>query len=61
MDVNGPSFNYMITQYVGPGMTVMGFRDLGGRGYNYFNYKDEEGPKAKAGWPGWLAAASWRP
>ena len=27
-----------------------GLRDLGG--YNYFNYKDEEGPKAKAGLAG---------
>ena len=52
VDVNGPSFNYMITQYVGPGMTVMGFAILVVGGYNYFNYKDEEGPKAKAGLAG---------
>ena len=51
VDVNGPSFNYMITQYVGPGMTVMGFAILVVGGYNYFNYKDE-GPKAKAGLAG---------
>ena len=47
VDVNGPSFNYMITQYVGPGMTVMGFAILVVGGYNYFNYKE-----AKAGLAG---------
>ena len=52
VDVDGPSFNYMITQYVGPGMTIMGFAILVVGGYNYFNYKDEEGPKAKAGLAG---------
>ncbi|MFR1167997.1 MAG: hypothetical protein ACLSDQ_10640 [Adlercreutzia equolifaciens] len=43
VDANGPSFNHD-HPYVGPGMTVMGFA-ICGRGYNYFNYKDEEGRK----------------
>ena len=33
-------------------MTVMGFAILVVGGYNYFNYKDVEGPKAKAGLAG---------
>ncbi|MFR0867527.1 MAG: hypothetical protein ACLSGS_00255 [Adlercreutzia sp.] len=39
----------MITQYVG-WADGHGLRDLGGRGYNYFSYKDEEGRR-----PGGLA------
>lgn len=45
--VNGPSFNFMISNYVSPGMALVGLATLAISGYNYINYKDEEGPKAK--------------
>ena len=61
VDVNRPSFNYMITQYVGPGMTVMGFAILVVGGYNYFTTRTRRGRRPRRAWPGWLAAASWRP
>lgn len=46
--VSGPSFNFMISNYVSPGMALVGFAVLAINAYNYINYKDDEGPKAKA-------------
>lgn len=47
--VEGPSFNYMVQNYLGPGMALFGLVVLVVGGYNYFNHKDEDGPKAKVG------------
>ena len=48
VDVDGPSFNYMITNFIGPGMTLVGLPILCFNAFNYVNFKDDEGPKAKA-------------
>lgn len=49
VSVNGPSFNYMVQNYLGPGLALFGFAILAIGGYNYFANKDEDGPKAKMG------------
>ena len=49
VNVEGPSFNYMVQNYLGPGLTLFGFAILAIGGYTYFTHQDEDGPQAKVG------------